>query len=144
MKPYAVVDRGFAAVRLLHSVSRKRREDEDSLIQSTDLIDLRKNTLFSWLVPAGAGAGDKHASVTYWGTVAHLHWELLHDLDDVGASPARLWTHCENFSRTISPVTCSKCADNRFRNDDCLLEDHPCLDSVYPSQVIDWLAIHLA
>ena len=67
------------------------------------------------------------------------------DLEGVGASPARLWMpRCENFHRTVSPVTCLRCADNRFGNDECLIDDHPCMAAIGPSEVIDWLALQLA
>ena len=37
------------------------------------------------------------------------------DEEGVGASPVRLWMpRCDNFDRTVSPVSCSLCADNRF------------------------------
>ena len=61
----------------------------------------------------------------------HLLWELLVMIEGVGASPARLWMpRCDNFDRTISTVTCSKCADNRFRNDDCMVDGHPCMEAI--------------
>jgi ADP-heptose:LPS heptosyltransferase len=60
------------------------------------------------------------------------------DAEGVGASPIRLWLpRCGNVSRTQAATTCS--ADNRFRNDACLVEGHPCMASVAPEQVITWL-----
>jgi len=51
-----------------------------------------------------------------------------------------LWLpRCENVTRTVATETCMACSDNRFRNDDCLIEGHPCMDSVQPDQVISWL-----
>ena len=65
-------------------------------------------------------------------------------LEGIGASPARLWMpRCENFNRTISPDSCPKCSDNRFRNDECLIDGHPCMAAIQPSQVIDWLVNQL-
>ena len=64
------------------------------------------------------------------------------DQNLVGASPLRLWLpRCPNVSRTMSEASCSACADNRFRNDDCLVEGHPCMAGVAPEQVIDWLGL---
>jgi ADP-heptose:LPS heptosyltransferase len=62
------------------------------------------------------------------------------DADGTGASPMRLWLpRCSNVSRTVAAETCQACADNRFRNDACLVEGHPCMASVHPEQVIQWL-----
>ena len=50
---------------------------------------------------------------------------------------------CENFDRTSSPVSCSLCADNRFRNDRCLVDNHP-LHGRYPGfEVVRWLISQL-
>ena len=48
--------------------------------------------------------------------------------------------HARNLSRTVSPHSCDQCASNRFRNDGCLVEGHPCMRDVLPEQVIDWLS----
>ena len=66
------------------------------------------------------------------------------DEEGVGASPVRLWMpRCDNFDRTSSPVSCSLCADNRFRNDRCLVDNHPCMDAIQPSEVVRWLISQL-
>jgi len=36
-------------------------------------------------------------------------------------------------------MTWMACADNRFRNDACLVDGHPCMASVEPEQVMAWL-----
>ena len=50
---------------------------------------------------------------------------------------------CRNVTRSISSASCSACADNRFRNDNCLVDGHPCLMAIKPSGVIDWLKYQL-
>jgi ADP-heptose:LPS heptosyltransferase len=62
------------------------------------------------------------------------------DADGIGASPMRLWLpRCSNVSRTVATETCRACSDNRFRNDNCLVQGHPCMTSVQPDQVMAWL-----
>ena len=46
---------------------------------------------------------------------------------------------CGNVTRSITSESCSICADNRFQNDDCLVEGHPCMEVIQPSEVIKWL-----
>lgn len=124
-------------------------EGEESLIESTDLIDLRGRTSLIQLAGAckiakavvSVDAGPLHIAAAVGTPTLGI---VGNDEEGVGASPARLWMpHCRNFERTISPVTCSKCADNRFRNDRCLVDNHPCMNSIRPSQVVDWLVNQL-
>lgn len=118
---------------------------EDALLAATSLIDLRGKT--SLIELAGAAkqaravvsvdAGPLHiAAAVGTPTLAVVG----NDINGYGASPIRLWLpRCENVSRTVSSETCKACADNRFRNDDCLIDGHPCMTSVQPDQVIAWL-----
>ena len=46
----------------------------------------------------------------------------------VGASPIRLWLPRSSIWREPSAVSCSLCSDNRFRNDDCLADNHVCME----------------
>ena len=63
------------------------------------------------------------------------------DANGTGASPIRLWLpRTSNLARTISTHSCDKCANNRFRNNDCLVDDHPCMREVEPKQITDWLS----
>ena len=39
----------------------------------------------------------------------------------------------------MSAAHCDRCASNRFRNDDCLVEGHPCMAGVDSAQVLRWL-----
>ena len=67
------------------------------------------------------------------------------DASGVGASPIRLWLpRASNLQRTIPEHTCGECARRRFRNDDCVVDGHPCMQGVQPQQVMDWLEQVLA
>jgi ADP-heptose:LPS heptosyltransferase len=120
-------------------------EGEEDLLATTALQDLRGKT--SLIELAGAArqakavvsvdAGPLHiAAAVGTPTLAVVG----NDANGVGASPIRLWLpRCSNVSRTQAGTTCSLCADNRFRNDDCLVDGHPCMTSVKPDQVMSWL-----
>ena len=125
-------------------------EDEETLISSTHLIDLRGKTSLIQLAGAckearavvSVDAGPLHIAAAVGTPTLGI---VGNDREGVGASPARLWMpRCENFHRTTSPVTCSKCAENRFRNDHCLIDDHLCMNAVEPSEVVRWLVDQLA
>lgn len=125
-------------------------EDEETLINSTHLIDLRGKTSLIQLAGAckearavvSVDAGPLHIAAAVGTPTLGI---VGNDREGVGASPARLWMpRCENFHRTTSPVTCSKCAENRFRNDHCLIDDHLCMNAVEPSEVVRWLVDQLA
>lgn len=120
-------------------------DGEEQLLASTDLIDLRGRTSLIQLAGACAkakavisvDAGPLHIAAAVGTQTLAI---VGNDQDAVGASPLRLWLpRCANVSRTISEASCSACADNRFRNDECLVEGHPCMNSVDPKQVIEWL-----
>ena len=62
------------------------------------------------------------------------------DCDGVGASPIRLWIEGrKNVSRTVSSYSCTLCSDNRFKNNECIAEEHFCMKSVDSSDIIEWL-----
>jgi len=120
-------------------------DGEEQLLASTALIDLRGRTSLIQLAGACAkakavisvDAGPLHIAAAVGTPTLAI---VGNDQNLVGASPLRLWLpRCANVSRTISTASCSACADNRFRNDDCLVEGHPCMVGVAPKQVIDWL-----
>ena len=125
-------------------------DGEDKLLQSTGLIDLRGQTSLMQLAGAcrqaraviSVDAGPLHIAAAV-GTPTYAI--VGNDGDGVGASPVRLWMpRCSNVTRSVSTASCSACADNRFRNDDCLVEGHPCMAAIQPSAVIDWLKVQLA
>ena len=124
-------------------------EGEDSLLQSTGLIDLRGQTSLMQLAGAcrqakaviSVDAGPLHIAAAV-GTPTYA--VVGNDSDGVGASPVRLWMpRCGNVTRSVTPTSCSACSDNRFRNDGCLVEGHPCMSAIQPSEVIDWLKVQL-
>ncbi len=125
-------------------------DGEDALLEQTALIDLRGRTSLIQLAGACAqaravvsvDAGPLHiAAAVGVPTLAVVG----NDADGVGASPVRLWLpRCANVTRTVSERHCDACAENRFRNDDCLVDGHPCMAGVRPAQVIDWLDRSLA
>lgn len=119
---------------------------EDWLLQHTALIDLRGRTSLIELAGAceqakaviSVDAGPMHIAAAVGTPTLAL---VGNDADGTGASPIRLWLpRTSNLTRTISSHSCDKCAKNRFRNDDCLIADHPCMRDVPPEQVIDWLS----
>ena len=125
-------------------------DGEESLLQNTGLVDLRGKTSLMQLAGAcrqakaviSVDAGPLHIAAAV-GTPTYAI--VGNDRDCVGASPLRLWMpRCNNVTRSISSFSCSVCAENRFRNDDCLVEGHPCMKGIRPSEVIDWLKIQLA
>jgi heptosyltransferase-3 len=120
-------------------------DGEDVLLATTSLQDLRGRTTLIQLAGAcrsakaviSVDAGPLHiAAAVGTPTLAVVG----NDQNGVGASPIRLWMpRGENVTRTVSAITCSLCSEHRFRNSDCLVDDHPCMESVHPDQVIQWL-----
>ena len=118
---------------------------EEVLLERTSLIDLRGKTSLIELAGAcklaraviSVDAGPLHiAASTTTPTLAVVG----NDFSGTGASPVRLWLpRSSNVRRTVSTFTCDKCSTNRFKNDDCLVDNHPCMASVSPDQVIAWL-----
>ena len=121
---------------------------EESLLAATELVDLRGRTSLIQLAGAcrqakavvSVDAGPLHiAAAVGTPTLAVVG----NDAQGDGASPIRLWLpRVDTLQRTVSPHRCTVCADNRFRNEDCLVEGHPCMTEVAPQQVLDWLASH--
>ena len=125
-------------------------DGEDGLLKNSGLVDLRGQTSLMQLAGAcrharaviSVDAGPLHIAAAV-GTPTYAI--VGNDSADVGASPVRLWMpRCSNVTRSISPVSCGACAENRFRNDGCLVDGHPCMVGVHPSEVIEWLKGQLA
>ena len=134
-----------SAPRLQHDLYNSG-SGEDFLVQTTPLIDLRGKT--NLLELAGVcsealalitvDAGPMHIGAAVGTPTLVL---LGNDSHQVGPSPMRFWLpRCSNVSYTISPFSCDKCAVNSFRNDECLLEEHSCMNHVLPTQVLSWLS----
>lgn len=149
----AVVDsisqRGFS-IGLVGSSPRQQKssynsgDDENLLLEKTELIDFRGRTTLSQLAGAcyqasaviSVDAGPLHIAAAM-GTPTFAI--VGNDIDGVGASPVRLWLpRCENVQRTVASVTCTLCSDARFSNNLCLADTHACMTSIEPAQVLNW------
>ena len=118
---------------------------EDELLSTTSLIDFRGKTTLMQLAGAcqrvravvTVDAGPLHiAAAVGVPTLAVVG----NDVEGFGSSPIRLWMpRSPLVERTVSDYSCSLCSDNRFRNDACLVDGHPCMRAVKPQQVIEWL-----
>ncbi len=122
-------------------------DSEEWLLAETALIDLRGRTSLIELAGACAraravisvDAGPLHIAAAVGTPTLAI---VGNDVQGVGASPVRLWLpRCANVTRTVSTFSCGACSDNRFRNDDCLVEGHPCMAGVLPDQAISWLRL---
>lgn len=120
-------------------------EGEEWLLASTPLQDLRGRTSLIELAGAcrkaravvSVDAGPLHIAAAV-GTPTFA--VVGNDSNGVGASPIRLWLpRVSNCSRSQSTYTCDRCSLERFRNDDCLVDGHPCMKGVEPEQIIAWL-----
>jgi len=120
-------------------------DGEDWLLSKASLIDLRGLTNLLQLAGACArargvisvDAGPLHiAAAVGTPTLAIVGC----DSNGFGASPVRLWLpRVANLSRTTSTESCTVCSENRFRNDDCLVDGHPCMEGVSVDQAINWI-----
>ena len=119
---------------------------EDALLASTALIDLRGRTNLMQLAGAcrqaaavlSVDAGPMHIAAAVGTPTLAI---VGNDAEGDGASPIRLWLpRLDNLTRTVSTHSCTLCAENRFRNDGCLVESHPCMAAIGPESVITWLA----
>jgi ADP-heptose:LPS heptosyltransferase len=120
--------------------------DEDWLLAHSALIDLRGRTSLIQLAGAAlraravvsVDAGPLHiAAAMGTPTLAVVGNDAL----GRGASPIRLWLpRCASVSRTVSEISCTLCADNRFKNNDCLATEHLCMQGVTSAQVVHWLS----
>ncbi|MEM6447553.1 MAG: glycosyltransferase family 9 protein [Cyanobacteria bacterium P01_D01_bin.123] len=119
--------------------------NEDALIAETALIDLRGQTSLIELAGAfkqaraciSVDAGPLHiAAAVNCPTIALFG----NDPDGFGASPSRLWApRSPHVHRVPSSFTCKVCAENRFKNEACLVDDHPCMTYLSPESVVDRL-----
>lgn len=120
-------------------------DGEEWLLKQTKLIDLRGKTTLIQLAGAcraakavvSVDAGPLHiAAAVGTPTLAVVG----NDAEAIGASPIRLWLpRGSHVSRTVSKQQCGRCSEERFRNDHCLVEGHPCMASVSTRQVVEWL-----
>lgn len=119
---------------------------EEELLNTTALLDLRGETALPEL--AGAfklaraavvvDAGPMHiAAAAGCPTICIFG----NDAAGNGASPINLWApRAPNAVVLRTPVTCRVCVEHRFKNEACLVADHPCMRELRPAQVIAALA----
>ncbi len=119
---------------------------EEALLSETALVDLRGETRLTELAGAfqraraavAVDAGPMHiAAAVGCPTVCVFG----NDADGDGASPVRLWApRAPNAVVTRTPAKCTACVENRFKNEACLVEGHPCMRALTPDLVIADLA----
>jgi ADP-heptose:LPS heptosyltransferase len=118
---------------------------EDDLLRTSDMADLRGRTSLIQLAGAmkrakacvSVDAGPLHvAAAVGCPTVAVFG----NDADGDGASPIHLWAPRQEHVRIVrTSHKCTLCADNRFKNESCLLDDHPCMTNLGSESVIEAL-----
>jgi ADP-heptose:LPS heptosyltransferase len=111
------------------------------LLNSTHLVDLRGR----YPLPAVAGAlARARACVTIDSGIMHLAAAVgTPTVAIFGGSPWRLWSPPVSWVQTLLPVEpCSRCEENLFRNEACLLPTHVCMLSITADQVL--MALHRA
>lgn len=118
---------------------------ESDLLRETGAVDLRGRTSLIELAGAmtraklciSVDAGPLHiAAAVGCPTVALFG----NDQDGDGASPVHLWApRAEHVRLVPSSHKCTLCAENRFKNESCLVEGHPCMLNLAPAAVIDAL-----
>ncbi|MGD1919371.1 MAG: glycosyltransferase family 9 protein [Pleurocapsa sp.] len=126
--------------------SYNSRETEEDLLNTTSVIDLRGKTSLIELAGAfrqalaciSVDTGPLHiAAAVGCPTVAIFG----NDIDGDGASPIRLWSPRQSHVQiATSDFKCTSCQENYFKNNDCLLDDHPCMKHLKPNTVILLLA----
>ena len=82
-----------------------------------------------------AGALHKaRACVTIDNGILHLAYSVgAPTVAIIGASPVRLWMPPVANLYLVSPADpCNLCHENRYRNADCLLPVHQCMNSIAP------------
>lgn len=123
---------------------------EELLLRETPLIDLRGETRLTEL--AGAFQRSRAAVVVDAGPM-HIAAAVGcptvcvfgNDADGDGASPVRLWApRSPNALVARTPVKCTVCVEQRFKNEACLVEGHPCMRGLTPDLVIGALERALA
>ncbi|MCB4421459.1 glycosyltransferase family 9 protein [Synechococcus sp. HB1133] len=109
------------------------------------LVDLRGKTDLIELAGACKGAkgvisvdaGPMHVAAAVGTSVMAV---VGNDENGVGASPIRLWLpQTNNIQRTVSKNHCQECMNNKYKNDECLIKNHDCMEGVGSHQVINWL-----
>ncbi|MGD1905687.1 MAG: glycosyltransferase family 9 protein [Leptolyngbyaceae cyanobacterium] len=130
------------------AVQRQRyhaADSEDHLLSTTGLIDLRGQATLPQLAGALAqtqafvtvDTGPLHmAAAVGCPTVAIFG----NDHDGDGASPVRLWAPRQPWVKlALSAAKCTRCQEQRFKNQACLQPQHHCMVALPPQTVIKLL-----
>jgi ADP-heptose:LPS heptosyltransferase len=115
---------------------------EDDLLRSTQMVDLRGKT--SLIELAGAlklakacitvDAGPLHIAAAVGCPTLAL---FGNDAEGDGASPVRLWAPRMDHAYILgSTYKCHVCVENKFKNEACLVQGHPCMVHLDPQTVI--------
>jgi ADP-heptose:LPS heptosyltransferase len=111
---------------------------EQWLLEQTPLIDLRGK----FTLPQVAGAlARARACVSVDNGIMHLCYAVgTPTVALFGASPWRVWAPPVPHLHVMLPdEPCDLCFQNRFRNANCLLPVHQCMQSIRPERVIQRL-----
>ena len=115
---------------------------EEDLLRETALLDLRGETALPELAGTFAAAraavavdaGPMHIAVAVGCPTVCL---FGNDADGDGASPINLWApRAPNAIVLRTPAKCRVCVENRFKNEACLVEGHPCMRELLPTQAL--------
>jgi heptosyltransferase-3 len=115
---------------------------EEQMLRETVLTDLRGETALPQL--AGVFARARVAVVVDAGPMhiaAAVGCPTIcvfgNDADGDGASPINLWApRAPNAYVVRTPAKCTVCIENRFGNEACLVQGHPCMRELRPELVI--------
>ena len=108
---------------------------ERTILEKTGLVDLRGKLS----LPQVAGAlQEARACVTIDNGILHLAYSVgTPTVAIIGASPVRLWMPPVGNLHLVSPAEpCNLCHENRYRNPECLLPVHQCMNSISPQAAL--------
>ncbi len=143
-------------VGLVGSAPSRQRElyhsdgTEDDLLAQTQMIDLRGKTSLIQLAGSlqraracvSVDAGPLHIAAAVGCPTVGI---FGNDAEGIGASPLHLWApRLPHVRIPRSTFCCQVCTDQRFKNESCLVEGHPCMAHLGSESVIDALEWALA
>ncbi len=119
---------------------------EERLLEAEHVGDLRGRTTLTELAGAlqrarvlvTVDAGPLHVAAAVGCTTVAV---FGNDADGIGASPRRLWAPRVPHVHVLdSAATCGECRARRYKNPDCVVPGHPCMEGVTVDRVIHTLA----
>jgi ADP-heptose:LPS heptosyltransferase len=123
---------------------------EEDLLRETALIDLRGETALPELAgvfrqaraAVVVDAGPMHMAAAVGCPTVCI---FGNDADGDGASPINLWApRAPNALVVRTLAKCRACVENRFKNEACIVDGHPCMRELRPDLVIAALERALA